>query len=187
VHLSRRELIRIVGLVLVAWVVVLVGLATLQRSRSAGARPGEPSLPRYPGTEGLPEQRSEPLGMRKYWFEIEEQYPSRSVYHWYRRVLREQGWQMLGQDADWMRRGGSDGGHDVLHATWVSPDRLFQVDVEMLSRVRRVERGPGAVSEEREPGIQVYVTLRRVLAPHLLAAPRERSAPGPERPGIELP
>lgn len=180
---SRKELALVLGVLVVAWAAMLLGLAKWQRSR--GPRSAEPELIHYPGTEGVEEQNSENLGLRKYWFLLNEDYPSKSVYEFYREEYREKGWRLVGaREPEWYRR--PDGGkyYDLFSAMWVSPDSLFQVELQMKSEVRPIAGGGGAAGEEREPGIMVYVTQRRVLVPTLMA-PQGRE----ERPegGIELP
>jgi hypothetical protein len=60
---------------------------------------------------------------------------------------------------------------------WISPDNLFRLELEMVSVVRDRRQENRVVGEEREAGIQVYVTLRRELAASILAPPKDKPAP----------
>ncbi len=179
---SRRELALVLGVVVIAWVGMLLLLAKWQRGRVAAS--AEPELVHYPGTEGVQEQTSENLGLRKYWFLLDEDYPSKSVYHFYRDEYGKKGWRTVSpREPQWYRR--SEGGKFYdLSATWVSPDRLFQVELQMKSEVTPMERGGEVIGEERAPGIEVYVTQRRVLVPAFMLRPDERREP---RGDIEVP
>lgn len=180
--LNRRELLRLIALVAIVWLVVLLVVARWQRGRGRTG-PGEPQLIHYPGTEGLQEQTSSNLGFRKYWFALNEGYPSKSVYRFYQSKLEPQGWRPLSRgEPQWVRRPAGDEARDLLEVIWVSPDNLFQLELQMISVVNAVRQEGKVVGEEREPGIQVYVTLRRALSPEIITQPRgEGAEPG----GIE--
>ena len=165
---DRRELALVLGIVVVAWVVLLFALNKWQRSKLPETR--EPELTHYPGQESVPEQRAENIGLRKYWFVLDEDYPSQSVYQFYRSEYRQRGWQAVGRgEPQWFRR--TEGGKlfDLFHAMWISPDRLFQVELELKSEVRPIREEGVIVSEERLPGIEVYVTQRRAMSPSLIS------------------
>jgi hypothetical protein len=169
---DRRRLLRMIALLAVAWAAILIGLASWQRSRPAGAR-AEPQLLHYPGAEQVQEQTAPNLGLRKYWFRLNEDYPSKSVYYFYQDQLEAIGWQRLGTgEPQWVRRVESNLARDLFQAVWVSPDHLFQVELEMMSLVRPANDGSSPAGQEREPGIQVFVTLRRVLHPGIIIQPR---------------
>ncbi len=180
---NRRELIRTIAVVAVIWVVILAAVARWQRGgRQAGAA-REPDLLHYPGTEGIQEQTSPNLGFRKYWFTLDEDYPSKSVYQFYANELEQQGWRPLHQaEPRWVRQVARDEARDVFQAVWISPDSLFQVELEMMSVVRPVKEGDPLSGEAREPGIEVFVTLRRALLPGVILQERGREA---ERGGVE--
>jgi hypothetical protein len=173
VKVDRKDLIRVVGIVAIIWVASLVLVAKWQRSARPSDAPSEPELIHYPGYEGVPEQTAPNLGWRKYWFELNEEYPSKSVYYFYRRELDAKGWQLLGaREPDWVRRTVKDNVFDLFHAVWASPDGIFQIELEMQSSVDLIKSGDQVVAEERSPTTLVYVTLRRSLAPQLLLQPR---------------
>jgi hypothetical protein len=180
---SRRELALVLGVVAIGWVAMLLLLAKWQRGRPSAS--AEPELVHYPGTEGVQEQTSENLGLRKYWFLLNEDYPSKSVHHFYQDEYKKKGWRMVSpREPQWYRR--SEGGdfYDLFSAMWVSPDRLFQVELQMKSEVKAIEHGGEVVGEERAPGIRVYVTQRRVLVPTLMLEPAKGREPGSD---IEVP
>ncbi|MCJ7822952.1 MAG: hypothetical protein MUQ26_07765 [Armatimonadetes bacterium] len=167
---SRRELALVLGVMVVGWVVLLLVLSKWQRSQPPQAN--EPDLIHYPGQEDVPEQTSQSINMRRYWFRLHEDYPSQSVYQFYQGEYRKRGWRRLGRgEPQWFRR--TDGGklYDLFHAMWLSPDRLFQVELQMTSEVRPIRERGDIVSEERMPGIEVYVTQRRALSPSLVSPP----------------
>jgi len=182
---SRKEILRVLGLVLVAWVGALVLIAWVQRARPASGPAGKLTLPRYPGTESAPCQTSPNLGMEKYWFTLNEDYPSKSVYYWYKNELEPRGYVLVTQrEPDWVRRGSGDKSYDLFQATWLEPGRLFQIDLQMVSTVTRASEGEGVVVEQREPGIKVYVTRQRVMHPELMFG--EEREKRPPRSEIEL-
>lgn len=180
---NKRELLRTVALVLAAWVALLYGLARWQASRPggrpAGSEPGsEPRLIHYPGTEGVAEQTSLNIGLRKYWFRLDEDYPSKSVYYFYRNQLEPRGWRRLGEaEPKWVRRLDKGAARDLFQAVWVSPDNLFQVELQMMSVVHQVKEREPASRERREPGIQVFVTQRRALHPGIIMQDRRHPSP----------
>jgi len=183
--LNRRQLFVVIAVICAAWVGLVVGLSRWQQSHHAARPSAEPDFPHFPGTEGVAEQTSPNLGWRKYWFHLNEDYPSKSVLNFYQQEMATGGWRLVGsQLPQWHRRNGDEEAYDVLEATWVAPNRLFQLDLQMLSRVALVRQAEEVVSEDRAQGIEVYVTLRRVLAPGLIVP---QAAPSPPRPGIELP
>jgi len=172
---SRRELALVIGILALAWAAIMLALGKWQRTQPRAVT--EPELVHYPGTERVQEQTSENLGLRKYWFLLNEDYPSKSVYYFYRNEYKEKGWRMVNPgEPQWYRR--SEGGklYDLFSATWVSPDRLFQLELQMKSEVTPIEREGEVVGEERAPGIKVYVTQRRGLIPSLMLPRDERKA-----------
>jgi len=179
VNVSRRELLHIIGVVFVVWLVLVAGLAKWQRwqaARDTEAAVVEVDLPHYPGTEDIQEQTSPTLGWRKYWFELDEGYPSKSVVYFYRNQLEQAGWRLLGPgEPEWYRRESPDEVRDLLQAVWLSPDALFQIQVDLVSVVDQVMHEGEPVGEQRQPGMYVYVTLSRAMMPMLIR-------PGPERP-----
>ena len=182
---SRRELVLTVAAMIAAWVVMLLLLAAWQR-RSGSARSGsEPELIHYPGTEDVAEQTSVNIGLRRYWFSLDEAYPSKSVYHFYDREYGERGWRRSHPgEPEWYRRSERGLFYDLFYAVWVGPDRLFQVELQMKSEVKPVWEGGELVAEERVPGIKVYVTQKRVVFPGTMGRPERRTRPRGE---IEVP
>jgi len=179
---NRRELALVVGVVVVAWVAVLLVLAKWQRSQPPST--DEPELIHYPGREDIAEQRSQNLGMRKYWFAFEEDYPSKSVFYFYKNAYRDKGWSLTGpEEPQWYRRTEGGKAYDLFYALWLSPDRIFQLELQMKSEVTPIREGGQVVGEDRAPGIKVYVTQKRVMAPALILPPTQRGKPPPE---IEL-
>jgi len=177
-NLKRRELLQVVALVAVAWVAVLFFLTRWQRETIPTSDVREPELIHYPGTEGIEEQTSENLGFRKYWFTLNEDYPSKSVYYFYANQLEPEGWRPLHQaEPRWVRQTWKKDMRDLFQAVWVSPDSLFQIELEMMSVLHPIEQGKMTVGSEREPGIQVFVTLRRSLHPSIILEPRHQSKP----------
>ncbi len=165
---NKRELLRMVALITLAWVAILLGLTRWQRSRPANIQ-SEPQLIHYPGTEAAPEQTSTNLGLRKYWFRLDEEYPSKSAFYFYQEELEPKGWKRLGsREPEWARTIAKDGTRDLFDAVWVSPDRLFTLELQMMSVVKPLKGVSSLTAEEREPGIEVFVTLRRSLHPGIL-------------------
>ncbi len=180
---KRRELLRTVAVIAAAWVVLLLLLNRWHRSSKPEPGGTEPVLVHYPGYEDVEEQTSANLGFRKYWFRLNEDYPSRSVYYFYRNLLEPEGWQPLARgEPQWVRQTTKREARDLFEAIWVSPDRLFQIELEMMSEVKLVTEGDALVLEEREPGIQVFVTQRRALHPGIIL---QRQPPEGERGFIE--
>jgi hypothetical protein len=172
---NRRDLLRVVAVLAAAWVLVVLVLARWQRSAKLGPAAAEPRLVHYPGYEGVEEQTTENLSFRKYWFTLNEDYPSKSVYHFYKNLLEPEGWQPAFRgEPQWTRRIAKDEARDILHALWISPDRLFQLEVEMMSVAKLVTADGTVIAEEREPGIQVFVTQQRALHPGIIFQPRTR-------------
>ncbi len=166
---SRRELLVTIAALGAAWVVAMLLLTAWQRRTGQRRAGSEPTLIHYPGTEDRPEQTSLNLGFRKYWFLLHEAYPSKSPYQFYDREMRQRGWRRHGAgEPQWYRRAEGGRVYDLLHAVWVSPDGLFQMELEMTSAVTQTGGEEEAVSEEREPGIKVYVTQQRVTIPSLM-------------------
>jgi len=176
---NRRELALVLGVVVVGWAVLLFVLSKWQRSQPPQVN--EPELTHYPGQEDAPEQTSQTIGMRKYWFTLHEDYPSKSVYHFYHDEYRQRGWQLVGRgEPHWFRR--TEGGklYDLFPAMWLSPDRLFQVELQMKSEVKPIRERGEIVAEERTPGIEVYVTQRRALSPSLVSPSAQEGRPPAE-------
>ena len=181
-RVSRKEILIGIGVVLLAWVLVLVALSRWQANRPAKQVSVQPQLPHYPGTEGVAEQESENLGWRKYWFTLSEPYPSTSVYQFYRQEMAAQQWRLVPEEEPkWAREETDEGARDLFHATWLAPNRLYQLDLDMMSVVNQKREEGRVVREVRQPGIRVYVTLRRVVMPGLLLPPTE-----PEKPKGEI-
>jgi hypothetical protein len=181
----RRELTISIVVLAVAWLVLMVVLGRWQEARRARGGPAaEPKLLHYPGTEGVQEQTVANLGWRKYWFTLEEDYPSKSAFYFYRDALESQGWRPAASgEPQWYRRKGKDEDQDLFRASWISPNRLFQIDLDMASTIKANPEGGATAGEVREPGIKVYVTLHRVLGPALLAP---TAPPARGRPQIEV-
>jgi hypothetical protein len=180
VSIRRRELVKVLGLALLAWVGLLLALGKWQQRAQARRTAAEPELVHYPGTEGVKEQTSPNLGLRKYWFRLDEEYPSKSAFYFYKNELEPKGWRLVSQgEPQWHRRESEDEIQDLFHATWLSRDGLFQLDVDMTSLAKASRRDDEVISEDREPGIRVYVALRRVSMPGLLMPrPAEEGARG---------
>ena len=177
--LNKRELLRTLVLVGVAWTAILFGLAKWQGGRPAGSAPGaEPQLVHYPGTEGVTEQTSANIGLRKYWFRLNEEYPSKSVYYFYQNQLESKRWKRLGKgEPTWARLVEKGSARDLFQAEWISPDSLFQVELQMMSVVHQVREGETVSREEREPGIEVFVTQRRAVHPGIIMQDRRQESP----------
>jgi hypothetical protein len=176
---NKRDLLRTIAVVAAVWTAILFGLAKWQRGRPAGSGPGaEPQLVHYPGTEGVTEQTSTNVGLHKYWFRLNEEYPSKSVYYFYQNQLESKGWKRLGKgEPTWARLPEKDAARDLFQAVWVSPDNLFQVELQMMSVVHQVREGETASREEREPGIEVFVTQRRAVHPGIIMQDRRQRSP----------
>lgn len=171
-QINRRDMLRAIAIAAVIWVAILFVIARWQRE-SGKANRGEPPLLHYPGTENVPEQTSPNLGFRKYWFKINEDYPSKSVYLFYQRELNQRGWRRLGRsEPQWMRLATDDTARDMMGAMWVSPDNLFQLELQIVSTVKAIKQGKKTVGEERQPGLEVFVTLRRALSPGIFMQPK---------------
>jgi len=181
--LNRRELIRTVAVVAAIWVAILVVAARWQgRAERAGGK-STPELVHYPGTENIEEQHSANLGFRKYWFTLNEDYPSKSVYYFYSNELEPKGWMPLHRgEPRWVRQVAKNEARDVFQAMWGSPDNLFQLQLDMMSVAKPVDEGEPLSGEAREPGIEVFVTLQRTLHPGLIMQPKAPTA----RPGVEI-
>ncbi len=182
-ELNRWELIRTVAVVAAIWVAILVVASRWQGRGVEATGKNAPELVHYPGTRDVEEQHSENLGFRKYWFTLNEDYPSKSVYYFYRDELEPKGWVPLhrGEPA-WVRQFAKDEARDVFLAMWGSPDNLFQLQLDMMSTAKRVDEDGVQPSEEREPGIEVFVTLQRTLHPGLIMRPKTPAG----RPGVEI-
>lgn len=177
----RKELLLVLGIVLFGWVLLVAVLAKWQQGRAGRSVVAEPVFLHYPGTESVEEQTSPNLGFRKYWFLLKEEYPSESVSRWYQQQLESEGWRLVGaRDRRWFRQRDKDRAYDTYQATWVDPRNLFQLDLEMVSTVEFVGHEGGTESEEREPGIKVYVTMRRSLIPGFVLPPTETKPPRSE-------
>lgn len=169
----RRELLIAVSIVAVGWVMLMVGLAKWQHGNASRRVAVEPEFAHYPGTEDVQEQTSPSLGLRKYWFMLHEDFPSQSVFYFYEKELGAQGWRLVGKASpQWRRQTSRERTADVFRATWLDPKGLFQLDLEMVSPITAVKHELSIVTEEREPGMRVYVTMRRALAPGLVMPPQ---------------
>jgi len=174
----RKDLFLVLAVILIAWVAVMAGLARWQRSRAVKQVAVQPELPHFPGTEAVQEQTVPNLGWTKYWFTLNEDYPSKSVYYFYRKELEPQGWRRIpAAEPQWYRMESGEEARDMLRATWLAPNRLHQIDLEMVSVVELEREAASVVGETREPGIRIYVTLRRVLMPGLLRPPQPTQPP----------
>jgi len=187
---QRRELLVALLAVLIGWIVLMSLVSRWQRSRAGQRVTIETPLVHYPGTESVEEQTEPNMEFRRYWFHLNEDYPSLSVFHFYRQKLEPDGWRMPGNNPpNWVRQQDKDTVRNVFHATWVNRTELFQLDLEMMSTAKVVKHEGGTQSEQRQPGLDVFVTQRRVLMPGLTYPPPE-SAPeskkGPAGPQIEV-
>lgn len=174
---NRKELFLVIGAVLLVWMLLVVCVTRWHASRVPKGAGVAPELPHFPGTESIQEQESENLGWRKYWFTLEEDFPSTTAYQFYQKELSGQGWRPVPEgEPQWVRQETKDEARDLFQATWLAPNRLYRVDLEMMSVVKERREGGRVVGETREPGIKVFVTLQRVLDPALLFAPSEPEA-----------
>ncbi len=181
-QLDKRRLVRMIALVALAWVAILLVVSRLEH---IGHGEGIPRLIHYPGTEDVQEQTATNLGMRKYWFRLNEEYPSKSVYYFYQRELEPRGWKQMGQnEPKWGRTVEGGQTRDLFETLWVSPDKLWTIELQMMSVVKPVKGGGALAGEEREQGIQTYVTLRRALHPGILFQENERP---PQTEGVKAP
>jgi hypothetical protein len=179
----RRELVITIVVLAVVWLALMIALGRWQRGRRGGGA-AEPKLLHYPGTESVREQTVPNLGWRKYWFALDEDYPSESVFYFYQNRLEPEGWRLaIPGEPQWYRRKGKGEDQDLFRASWISPNNLFQIDLDMVSTVKVRREGGAVLGEDREPGITVYVTLHRVIGPALLAPP---VPPGTVRHEIEV-
>jgi hypothetical protein len=159
----RRDILRAMLVLAMAWVLVVVAVSHWQRR---APRRGEPKLVHYPGTESVTEQEVPNLGYRKYWFHLDEEYPSTRVYQFYRKALAAQGWRFAwGEEPRWERRTEKGKAQDLFMAGWVSGDGLFEITLQMLSTVKVTTADGDVIAEERAPGMDVYVTMRRSMLP----------------------
>lgn len=159
----RREILRAMLVVALAWVLVVLAVSHWQHR---APRSSEPKLIHYPGTESVTEQVVPNLGYHKYWFHFNEEYPSIRVYQFYRNALAAEGWRFVwGEEPRWQRHTEKGKVQDLFMAGWVSRDGLFEITLQMLSEVKVKTDDGDVVSEERAPGMDVYVTMRRALAP----------------------
>jgi hypothetical protein len=176
----RRDILKAMLLLAVAWVLVVIGVSHWQRRASP---PREPKLIHYPGTESVTEQVVPNLGYRKYWFHLDEEYPSTSVYRFYRKALAAEGWRFAwGEEPRWERRMEKGKAQDLFMAGWVSRDGLFEITLQLLSTVKVTSDDGDVISEERAPGMDVYVTMRRVLVPWGFG--EEKPNAGPQVPPV---
>ncbi len=174
----RRDFVILLGILVVGWLLLMAGLARWQRSRPVSPAAAEPPLIRYPGAESAPEQTADPTGFRRYWFHLNEDYPSLSVYNFYKQQLEGERWRPLGQgQPQWVRREDRDVSRDLFRATWISANGLFQIDLEMTSTVQVTKHDDTRV-EQRQPGMDVFVTMRRALMPGITTPIPE---PNPQR------
>ncbi len=159
----RRDILKAMVAMALVWALLVVGASQWQRRAS---RPNEPKLLHYPGTESVQEQVVANLGYHKYWFHFGEEYPSTRVYQFYRKELAEQGWRFAwGEEPRWERRMGKGKAQDLFMAGWVSRDGLFEITLQLLSEVKLKTADGDIISEQRAPGMEVYVTLRRSMMP----------------------
>ena len=184
----RRELMIVLGVFLMGWIVLMAVVGRWQRGRAGERVTAEPQLIHYPGTESAPEQTSPSLGFRKYWFHLNQDYPSLSAFSFYEQKLEPGGWRLLGQgQPQWFRRVDKDAARDLFRATWIPPNGLFQLDLEMMSTVKLTQHEGGTETEERQPGMDVFVTLRRALFPGVVTpVPESESGATPPRPQIQV-
>jgi len=180
---KRWELLRTVAVVAIVWMAILVAASRWQGRAGRVGGKGGPGLVHYPGTKGIEEQHSQNLGFRKYWFTLDEDYPSKSVYYFYRDELEPKGWIPLHRGVPrWVRQFAKHERRDVFMAIWGSPDNLFQIQLDMMSVARLVDEEEPLLGEARDPGIQVFVTLQRTLHPGLIMRPKAPTG----RPGVEI-
>lgn len=181
--MKRRELIRAVAVVAAIWVAVLVVASRWQGRGVEATSENAPALVHYPGTENVEEQTSENTGFRKYWFTLSEDYPSKSVYYFYRDQLEPKGWvPMQRGEPRWVRQSAKGEMRDIFLAMWGSPDSLYQLQIDMMSVAKPVDEDEPLSGEVREPGIEVFVTLQRTLHPGLIMRPKEPA----RRQGVEI-
>lgn len=184
----RRELLVVLVAVLVGWVVLISLLSKWQRGRAGDRVTNEPAFVHYPGTESVQEQTASTTGFRRYWFHLNEDYPSLSVYRFYKSKLEPDGWRAVGQSPpNWVSRPDKSATSDLLRATWIDKQGLFQLDVEMVSTVTATKQPDGTTVKARKPGIEVYVTMRRVLLPGVtFPQPETRPEGTPQGPEIQM-
>ena len=157
-------------IVIIVWVAIMIGLSRYQSTRI-------PPLLHYPGTESAKEQLVPNLGWRKYWFTLDQGYPSTAPYDFYAKALVAKGWWLANRYTPaWYRKDGKEEASDLFAATWVSPDKVYQIDLQMASKVHLKREGKRVTSEVRDRGIAVYVTLRRSIGPWLVE--KEGKSPG---------
>ncbi len=174
---NRAEFIRAVLLLCLVWVLITIGLAAWQRR----SQPLGPPLLHYPGTESVTEQTVPTLASRKYWFQLREDYPSLSVFTFYQQALAARGWHSTWTvTPTWQRVPGEGQANDVFEAAWISPDRVYQLQLQMVSTVTVTKAGE-STTEVRQPGIKVYVTQMQSVGPWLL-----EQKPKEQRPSIDV-
>jgi len=171
---NRRELIIAILVISAGWVALMVVLARLQ---SGGETSRGPALVHYPGTESVKEQIVPNLGWRKYWFTLKQPYPSTAVYEFYQNELLPKGWRRMGPEPRWIRKAEKERVRDLFQTMWLSADRVYEIDLQMVSTAEVTRKGEAIATEERRPGIEVYVTLRRAMGPWLLESGGKREPP----------
>jgi len=167
---SRREILRAIIVLCLIWIAVTVVLARWQK--------GSPPLLHYPGTESMPEQTVPNMGTRRYTFALHEDYPSLTAFRWYQQALAARGWKPLFQgEPGWRREVRGDTAQDVFTALWVSPNRVYQLQLQLLSTAKLTRAGDRVISETREPGLYAVVSQQRSMGPWLLEQEKKEQPP----------
>jgi hypothetical protein len=178
---NRRDMLIAFAVLGLVWALLLAGLVRWQRGAAQRRPTNEPEFIHYPGTENIEEQTSANLGFRKYWFTLNEDFPSTSVYLWYKNELEQKGWKPVSaREPRWTRHVAGKEARDIFQAMWISPDNLFQLETELVSIARPADEDNPLLGEQRDEGIQVFVTLRRALHPSIIMQPRTRQRRGAE-------
>ena len=157
-----REIAIVTAVLAIGWIALMIGLSRLQNRTPQES--SLPQFPHYPGTETIQEQvMSGATDIRKYWFFFNEDYPATTVYRWYQKQLTGEGtWFHPGSsEPTWVRTQQKDKSVDVFTAVWLSQDKLFEIDLEMVSTVPIMKQYGETIVKSRDPGMKVYVTLRR--------------------------
>lgn len=161
-----RRLKIAVALLLLTWIVVLVALSRLQPvQRGQQSAP----LPIYPEAYDTSIRSLPDRGWRGATYAVALDYPSLVVFDYYDERMREQRWSRLDAPArpQWQVSKRDGGQRAVLVATWLAPDQLLRLDLQLIWE----RRSPPAPDAASGPHMQVIATMSRNLIP-LSPAPR---------------
>jgi len=156
-----------------AWIAVLVILSRVHGTRQG--REPQAILPVYPSAYETDVRSVPERDWRSANYLVPLDYPALDVFTYYDDRMTEQGWSRLGVAApEWQVSGAEGGKHATLAATWIAPQQLARLDLQLAWEQRK----PTAEESSPAPQMRVTAVMSRNYVPLEMPQASEKKGKG---------